>query len=38
MGTMMELKAADGTVVPAYEARPAGTPRGDIHDIVELPS
>ena len=30
MGTMIELKAADGTAVPAYEARPAGAPRGAV--------
>ncbi len=36
MGTMVELKAADGTVVPAYEARPAGTPRGAVVVIQEI--
>ena len=36
MGTMMELQAADGTVVPAYEARPAGTPRGAVVVIQEI--
>ena len=28
MGSMIELKAADGTAVPAYEARPVGNPKG----------
>ena len=36
MGTMIELKAADGTTVPAYEARPAGTPRGAVVVIQEI--
>jgi carboxymethylenebutenolidase len=36
MGTMNELKAADGTVVPAYEARPAGTPKGAVVVIQEI--
>ncbi len=36
MGTMIELTAADGTVVPAYEARPAGTPRGAVVVIQEI--
>ena len=36
MGTMVELKAADGTAVPAYEARPAGTPRGAVVVIQEI--
>lgn len=36
MGTMMELQADDGTVVPAYEARPAGTPRGAVVVIQEI--
>ncbi len=36
MGTMIELKAADGTVVPAYEARPAGKPRGAVVVIQEI--
>ncbi len=36
MGTVIELKAADGTVVPAYEARPAGTPRGAVVVIQEI--
>ncbi len=36
MGTWIELKAADGTAVPAYEARPAGTPRGAVVVIQEI--
>jgi carboxymethylenebutenolidase len=36
MGTTIELKAADGTVVPAYEARPAGTVRGAVVVIQEI--
>lgn len=36
MGTMIELKAADGTAVPAYEARPAGTPKGAVVVIQEI--
>ena len=36
MGTMIELKAADGTVVPAYEARPSGSPRGAVVVIQEI--
>ena len=36
MGTMIELKAADGSAVPAYEARPAGTPRGAVVVIQEI--
>lgn len=36
MGTMIELKAADGTLVPAYEARPAGTPRGAVVVVQEI--
>jgi carboxymethylenebutenolidase len=36
MGTMIELQAADGTVVPAYEARPAGTPKGAVVVIQEI--
>jgi carboxymethylenebutenolidase len=36
MGTMIELKATDGTVVPAYEARPAGTPKGAVVVIQEI--
>ena len=36
MGTLIELKAADGTLVPAYEARPAGTPKGAVVVIQEI--
>ncbi len=36
MGSMIELKAADGTAVPAYEARPAGTPKGSVVVIQEI--
>lgn len=36
MGTMIELKTADGTAVPAYEARPAGKPRGAVVVIQEI--
>ena len=36
MGKMIELTAADGTAVPAYEARPAGTPRGAVVVIQEI--
>ncbi len=36
MGTMMELHSADGTAVPAYEARPAGTPKGAVVVIQEI--
>ena len=36
MGTMIELQAADGTLVPAYEARPAGTPKGAVVVIQEI--
>lgn len=36
MGTVIELKAADGAVVPAYEARPAGTPKGAVVVIQEI--
>jgi carboxymethylenebutenolidase len=36
MGTMIELKSADGTRVPAYEARPAGTPKGAVVVIQEI--
>jgi len=33
---MIELKTADGTAVPAYEARPAGKPRGAVVVIQEI--
>ena len=36
MGTMMELHSADGTAVPAYEARPAGIPKGAVVVIQEI--
>ena len=36
MGSMIELKSADGTQVPAYEARPAGTPKGAVVVIQEI--
>ena len=36
MGTMIELQAADGTWVPAYEARPTGTPKGAVVVIQEI--
>lgn len=36
MGKMTELKAADGAMVPAYEARPAGTPKGAVVVIQEI--
>lgn len=36
MGTMIELQSADGTWVPAYEARPAGTSKGAVVVIQEI--
>ena len=36
MGTTIELQAADGTRVPAYEAHPAGQPRGAVVVIQEI--
>jgi carboxymethylenebutenolidase len=36
MGTMIELQSADGTRVPAYEARPAGTLKGAVVVIQEI--
>ena len=36
MGTMIELQSADGTPVPAYEARPVGTPKGAVVVIQEI--
>ncbi len=36
MGKMMELQAADGTWVPAYEALPSGTPQGAVVVIQEI--
>ncbi len=36
MGTMIELRSKDGTLVPAYEARPTGTPRAAVVVIQEI--
>jgi carboxymethylenebutenolidase len=36
MGDMVQLKAADGTTVPAYEAPPAGQPRGAVVVLQEI--
>ena len=36
MGDMIELTAADGTRVSAYEARPAGKPRGAVVVLQEI--
>ena len=36
MGQMIELTAADGTRVPAYEARPSGAARGAVVVIQEI--
>ena len=36
MGEMIQLKAADATLVPAYEARPAGKPRGAVVVLQEI--
>jgi len=36
MGTMIELQAFDGTRVPAYEARPSGSPKGAVVVIQEI--
>ena len=36
MGQMIELTAADGTRVPAYEARPSGAVRGAVVVIQEI--
>lgn len=36
MGHMIELQAADGTRIPAYEARPAGAIRGGVVVIQEI--
>ena len=33
---MIELHSADGTLVPAYEARPVGTPKGAVVVIQEI--
>lgn len=36
MGEMIQLKSADGTVVPAYVARPADTPKGAVVVVQEI--
>jgi len=36
MGAFIQLKATDGHVFPAYEARPAGTPRGAVVVLQEI--
>jgi carboxymethylenebutenolidase len=36
MGTMIELQAADGSRVPAYEARPLGSPKGAVVVVQEI--
>lgn len=36
MGTMIELQAADGSLVPAYEARPLGSPKGAVVVVQEI--
>jgi carboxymethylenebutenolidase len=36
MGKMIELTSADGTRVPAYEARPTGTPQGAVVVVQEI--
>ena len=36
MGTMIELKSADGTLVPAYVARPVGQAKGAVVVIQEI--
>ena len=36
MGQMIELLAADGARIPAYEARPQGQPRGGVVVIQEI--
>jgi carboxymethylenebutenolidase len=36
MGTMIELQAADDSRVPAYEARPLGSPKGAVVVIQEI--
>jgi carboxymethylenebutenolidase len=36
MGQAIELKAADGQSISAYEARPAGTPRGGVVVLQEI--
>jgi carboxymethylenebutenolidase len=36
MGSFVDLKAADGVVVPAYVAQPAGQPRGAVVVLQEI--
>lgn len=36
MGNFIDLKAADGTVFPAYVAQPAGTPKGGVVVLQEI--
>lgn len=36
MGNFIDLKAADGTAIPAYVAQPAGAPKGGIVVIQEI--
>ena len=36
MGEMIQLKSADGTVVPTYVARPSGTPKGAVVVVQEI--
>ena len=36
MGEFIDLKAADGTVFPAYVARPAGTPKAAVVVVQEI--
>ncbi len=36
MGSFIDLKAADGTAVPAYVAQPAGTPKGAVVVLQEI--
>ena len=36
MGTFIQLKAADGTQIPAYVAEPAGKPKGGIVVVQEI--
>jgi len=36
MGEMIQLKSADGTVVPAYVARPSVTPKGAVVVVQEI--
>ncbi len=36
MGQMIELQSADGILVPAYEAQPAGAPKGAVVVIQEI--